>query len=565
MAATVIVEAVPQPPSDSGYTYGQLTQKHPQYEGELWEKLDLLWEGGWAIKKNAEKFILQAPRENPEYYKWRCKSTSYVNFLARLVGFLTGSLFNETLTVGPATEQGKDAPKVPDEDFYAAFNKDADRCGTDFSQFIRAEGLAKALVFRRSLVQVDLPPARTLDDGSPPLTLDQEDKLGNRRAYLVPIELPDMFNWQVDRFGNFLWCVLHRVARDRSSPFADSSKYQHEFKVWRLAGPKAEFMVLRTEPVTNDNELTPESLLSVVQPWKATSFPRIPIRQLELPKALWAGNQAGPLCEEHFRRRSDLMGSLCRSLVEMPYVKLGPQLPAGHGGFPSDLATDQTRGDDVHGKLAEQGNLVLDAGDEIGYAGPTGVGHEIARAELKDCREEIFASVNAMALQLENSAAAVGRSGDSKAEDRSAMETLLTFMGDQTREFAQQVMRMVSEARAERVEWAASGLATFDNEDRGEVVAEAAQLETVTIKSPTWHKERQKLVALTTVPKASADTKKKIADEIEKNVSEEEILMDPFEKAKKMAEAQGKRDQENPPPGKGEPPAKGTKQSAGKA
>lgn len=559
MAATLLVEPPPQP--GSGYKLGQLKQKHPEYDGELWEKLELLWEGGWAIEKNAQKFILQAPRENPAYYDWRCKSTSYINYLARLVGYLTGSLFNETLNVAPGAEEGAEPKPVPDKKFYSDFGTNCDRRGTDFSQFVRAEALAKALVFRRALVQVDLPVAQTMSGGAPPVTLEQEDTLGNRRAYLIPVDITSVFNWNKDQFGNFEWCVLHRIHQDRSSPFADSSKYQHEFKVWRMGAQAAEFLVLRTIAVKNDNELTDDMDLEVTQPWKSTSFRQIPIKEFELPKALWAGNQAGPLCQEHFRRRSDLMGSLCRSLVEMPYVKLGPEIPGVHQALPSERGSDPNRGDNVREQVQEQGQVTLGSEDEIGYAGPSGVGHEIARAEAKDVREEIFASVNAMALQLENSAAALGRSGDSKAEDKSALETLLTFMGDQVREYAQQLMGLVSEVRREDVEWVATGLSTFDQEDRTEVVAEAVQLAAVRIPSPTWARIHATNVALATVPKASSDEKKQIAEELKNGITDEEVTMDPFEKAQRMTIAQ------TPPavPGEeGAPPPKGKARPKGK-
>lgn len=547
MATTLIEQPASKPVT--GFKLGALRQKHPEYMGPLWDKLELLWKGGWAMEANARQFVIQAPMEKPEFYEWRCQVTSYVNFFARLVGFLTGSLFNETLQVGPGTDEKDQPRKLPDEPFYKAFAQDCDKRGTDFSQFVRAEVLTKALVYRRALVLVDLPPAKGLEDGSAPQTLAQEDALGNRRAYLVPIDVRSMLNWEKDEFGNFKWCVLHRIYRDRSNPLVLTKKYQHEFKIWMLdESGRAAFMVLRTPLVERDEELNDETDMEVVQPLKATSFRHIPIVDFELPEALWAGNQAGPLCQEHFRRRSDLMGSISRSLVEIQFVKLGPQLPAVRGALPSDRAQDQSRGNNVGEQLAAEGNIVLDKDDEVGYAGPSGVGHEIARAELKDTREEIFGSLNAMALQLENSAAAVGRSGDSKAEDRSAMETLLTFMGDQTREVARDLMRMVSEARKETVEeWVATGLSTFDAEDRGELVAEAGELELVNIPSPTWKRAYMTKVALATVPKASSKQKKDIEDELQKNITDEQVAMDPIEKMQKQAMAQGKFQKNGPP------------------
>jgi hypothetical protein len=501
-------------------TYGQLSQKHTEYDGDLWTNLHLLYAGGWAMQRNAQRFIERAPRERHDYFQWRIKSTAYVNFFARLVGYLTGSLFNESLVVAPAKDRKTDeAPSLPDSSFYEAFGVDCDLTGTDFSQFMRL-ALTDALVYRRALVQVDLPKAPTFLEGEAPRSLAQEDALGLRRAYVIQLPLESLFDYEKAPDGRFQWCVLHRIHRERATPFADRALYQHEFKVWWMANGAACYAVLRSKPVTKDDQLDPDDELQVVEPERATSFKQIPICELELPEALWVGNQAGPLCQEHFRRRSDLMGSLCRSLVEIPYVKLGPEIPAVHGGI-SDAQSDPNRGHDVLAR-AREGAVVIGSEDEIGFASPSGKGHEIARAELKDCREEIFASVNAMALQLENSAAAVGRSGDSKHEDKSATAIILTFLATQTREFAQQVMALVSSARGDSVAWAATGLNTFSSEDREQVLSDALTVQTLEIPSALFQKLARIKVANAVLPNATAREKAQIAAEIHANSHAEE-------------------------------------------
>lgn len=503
-----------------GPTFGQLSQKHAEYDGELWTNLHLLYAGGWAMQRNAQRFIERAPRERQDYFLWRIKSTAYVNFFARLVGYLTGSLFNETLNVAPAKDRRTDeTPALPDAGFYDALSLDCDLAGTDFSQFMRL-ALTDALVYRRALVQVDLPKAPAFQEGQAPRSLAEEDALGLRRAYLIQLPLESLFDYEKSPDGRFKWCVLHRIHRERATPFADRASYQHEFKIWWLADGRALYTVLRSKPVTKDEQLDPEDELAVILPAQATSFTQIPICELELPAALWVGNQAGPLCQEHFRRRSDLMGSLCRSLVEIPYVKLGPEIPAVNGGI-SEAQSDPNRGHDVLAR-AREGAIVIGSEDEIGFAGPSGVGHEIARAELKDCREEIFASVNAMALQLENSAAAVGRSGDSKHEDKSATAIILTFLATQTREFAQQVMALVSSARGDRVAWSATGLNTFSSEDREQVLSDAMTVQTLEIPSPLFHKLARIKVANAVLPNATAREKAQIAKEIHANSHAEE-------------------------------------------
>src|SRR5260221_6381120 len=158
----------------SGPTYGQLCQKHSEYDAELWTNVGLLYRGGWEMLRNAHRFIERAPRERSDYFSWRLKGTSYVNYFARLVGHLTGSVFNEPLTVAPAKDSKTDeAPTLPDAKFYQAFATDCDTAGTDFSQFMRL-ALTDALVYRRALLQVDLPKTPTFEDGAAPQSLAQE-------------------------------------------------------------------------------------------------------------------------------------------------------------------------------------------------------------------------------------------------------------------------------------------------------------------------------------------------------------------------------------------------------
>lgn len=531
-----------------GASYGRLKQKHPEYQGELWDRLALLYEGGWDILEHSKEFIPKAPEEPSAHYKWRLEVTSYVNYFARLVGYLTGTLFNETLVMGPAAEGGANKPPLPDPEFYNEFASNADLRGTDFSQFMRVT-LATALVYQRAIVHVDMPVTPTLETGEAPDNRAHEEALGGARAYLIPIAIGEMYNWEKDSRGKFKWCVLHTKITNRDDPFGDHSLYQHEFKIWRLADGIATYTVLRTRLVSREEELKDDDVLLVQTLPSSTSFTEIPLREIELPKALWVGNQAGPLCREHYRRRSDLAGSLCRSLVELPFIKRGAEIPAVHRGI-SETQMDPNRGADPVAAAKRDGWVAIGGDDELGYAGPSGVGHEIARAELKDCREEIFGSVNAMALQLENTAAAVGRSGESKAEDRSALAAVLSYLADQLREFAQQVMTLVSSARNEEVKWAGSGLSTFDTDGVTQVLEEAVQIEPLNIPSVTFKQLHRKKVALALVPKASPEQKQQISDEIDKNTTAEEVEMDPFERAKKLTAAttpvQERDDEEGP-------------------
>jgi hypothetical protein len=147
-----------------------------------------------------------------------------------------------------------------------------------------------------------------------------------------------------------------------------------------------------------------------------------------------------------------------------------------------------------------------------------------------------------MALSLANTGAAVGRSGESKAEDRSATEIVLGYLGALAREFGIKIYRCVSEARGEDVTWVAHGLDSFDIEDRADLIDEAVQLETIEIPSLTWKKEHKKQLAFATTRGASPETKAVIGKEIDDGMEEA------VEVAAAMKEAALKTAQNPPPP-----------------
>ena len=234
-----------------------------------------------------------------------------------------------------------------------------------------------------------------------------------------------------------------------------------------------------------------------------------------------------PLAKEHFQRRSDLAGSMCRNLVEIPYVKRGPEIPAVHAALPSQTQQNPHRGADPVGTAKSKGYVDIGSDDEIGFAGPSGRAYELASASANELRDEIFGAMNTMALALSNTGATVARSGLSKKEDRSATVIVQDYIGGIVRETSAAVYEMVSDGRGEEVEWVAVGANSYDREDRETLVAEATEVQLLTLPSVTLHRLYATNLALALVPKASDAEQKLIRDELQSNITEESVLMPP--------------------------------------
>jgi hypothetical protein len=283
---------------------------------------------------------------------------------------------------------------------------------------------------------------------------------------------------------------------------------------------------------------------------------------MELPDSVWAGNQIGPLAKEHFQRRSDLAGSMCRNLVEIPYVKRGPEVPAVHGGM-SMTQQNPNRGADPVGEAMAKGYTAIGSEDEIGFAGPSGRAYELASKSCAELRDEIFGAMNTMALCLANTSEAVGRSGLSKREDRSATLVIQDFLGTRVRETAAEVYEVVADGRGEEgTAWIAAGADSYDDDDRSELVGEATEVEMLTIPSPTFKRKYATKLALALVPKLSPVEKKAIEDELQANITDESVLPPPPPVAGAGAPGSGGMggtftNQPKPPAAPAKPPAPG--------
>ena len=508
-----------------GATWARLfSQRNAAYDADLWERLRLLHEGGFEIQDNARLFCPRVPEEPKKEYEWRLKTTAYVNHMARVVEHLIGGLFGVPLKVSAEGKDGTAAPSTPDDAFYKAFANDCDLQGTSFSQFMRAR-LIGALVQKRALIGVDMPL------GAPTAANKlQEEALGVGRAWLYDIPLASMLDWECDDKGRYVWCKLVKKVVDRSDPLGDHSAYYYQFKLWRMLDTgAAAFEVYQTKTITKDEDLKPEEIIPRVTPLTTTTFSRIPIVEINLPAAVWAGNQLGPLCKEHFNGRSNLRGSMCRSLVEIPFVKLGSEIPAVNGALPSEVQQNPSRGADPVGQARAKGFLVLGAGDDFSFKGPSGNAWQIASSENFKVREEIYSALNTMSLALSNTGATVQRSGESKAEDRSATGVILDFLADSTREISEMVYDVVSDGRGDnersgKTVWKATGVDSYDDDDRAALIGEATEFLTLDIPSKTARKVYLKSLVARMNPKSSDSEKQTMFDELDKNVTDEMVM-----------------------------------------
>lgn len=541
-----------------------LKQTNPGRDTDLIAKIRKLYAGGYELRKAAAALLPKAPGEPQSFYDHRVKYASYMPYFGQLVDYLVGCLFQQSVQITAAGDANdpNTLGTVPDQDFYSLFSRDADRKGTTFAKLLR-DTITEALLCRCAWVAVDMPPAVEAD------TRAEEEEAGGSRGYCYLLDYEQVLDWKDGEDGDLDWVILCKRIAERDTPFSDRSTYKLRFTVWEeeVLGPgtdadgtpipgstRIKYTVFETQPYAQDKEPRDDDDIPQVDAG-ITSFDKIPIKRLELPGGLWAGNKIAPLAEEHFRRRSDLIGSMTRSLFEIPYVKQGPEVP-DMGGAISAAAENPNRGDDPVGQFKAKGYLVLGPQDELAFAGPSGKAFDIAERQLDGLRDEIFRSVNAMSLSLANTGGNVARSGESKREDRTSLEVVLTYLGELTREFAVELYGTVSQGRGEEVVWVAHGLDSFDLDDRMDLVNEAVALQISDVPSDTWKTEYKTHLALGLLNGCSPETKAQIQKEIADGVKQAAKEADVERAAFLKATAQGQPAAGQTPPGAQPPAAK---------
>ena len=522
-----------QPPS--ALTYGKLRQHHPDYDAERMAELHDLHAGGYQIAKNAEKYLPALVNEHDDRTRER-RRTAYLNYFGQVVEQFTSDLFAQPLSVQPAPDADNPSTpgELPDEDFYGAFESDCDMEGTAFADLMKVT-ITQALVQRVAYVCLDA--AADPDDPSDkPATLAQEKAKGLGRIYAYDVSPQHVIDWKVGKGKRDLdWAVVRERAQERDNPEDVREKVTETFTVWRMG---AEFAQWERHVFEYDPKSPPKDEDRAKPPKSGkTSFRRLPLMRMVLPKGLWVGNKAAPPQLEHWQRRSALVSAENRSLVAIPYVKRGPEIGAVGGAQPSDTQEDPNRGRDPVGTSKRRGWVEIGADDELGFAEPAGHCYALTSKELDELKDEIFRVVHQMAASVKNSASSMGRSGASKQQDGKLTTLVLKALGHEIRQFAVRVYKTIAEARGEDVVWSPNGLDNYEVIDRESVLEEAISISQVAdaIPSETFHRLYVQQVAEKLVTGVDPRTLGTIKDELEKGIRDQRELTSLVLDAKKDA------------------------------
>lgn len=479
-ARTVLRDGVLMP------TIEQLNQRHPSYDSEEHCDLEALYRGDKHCERRAGKFIPQWDLETGERYTLRKRLFHYRNYLGAVIDYFTALLFTGKAVAVATDESGKQVD-APDE-YYADFRDDCDGAGTDLEVFFKSR-LTDAMVHGCSWFGIE----HASDEGQPAADRAEfeERKLGN--CELFELDHCDVYDWECDDDGRLAWVLVHSVEAKRAGLSGGRNQIVERWAhylpdrvdVYRIGYDKS-------QPPTPSTEVPLDPVES-----HAHRFGSVPILCMELPVALWAANRLKTPQLAHMRASNAQTWSLANSCysmmlfrVEDPETFSKATLGAGRG-------------------------LILGKEEEAEWLVPGSEHFSALDIEIKAQKDEIFRLAHQMALGVENNAAAIGRSAQSKASDSESTRVILQAYGDVVMETMERVYDMMSAVRGDEFTWSIEGLGSFTQADIGGLLESLAQIDKVGgIPSPTWQHRIKSQLAETTLPDLDEATKKTISEEI---------------------------------------------------
>ena len=447
--------------------------------------------------------------EDEEIYKQRCQRSWYVPYLAEILNSIIGGLFKESLEFCGG-EDGED----PDE-FYEELFKDCSPPGGDKQKFIGflKEQISTALKLKTAWTLVDFPEApEGLRDGE--YSKGDEERAGLDKAYVCVLEPESVLDWYEDpKSGQLQWVIVHGVDKSRKEPGAQRDR---TIETWTIY---YEDRWERYQVAYADDEGVPDGDKQIPGVEGLHSFGKVPIVRMDVGSELWAGNKLLSIAIAHFTLRNALTWAELKSLFPVPVsYKTGMHVmnPASHN---ADRDVDQVVGQGHVLRLAE--------GDDFKFVGPDSAPYGVALEDLSMMRDEMHRVVHQMAMSVDNSGAALQRSGDSKALDYQLTAILFMTLAEIVKEHGLRILETVAAGRKEKdpTEWLADGMSKYNELSLDSLLSQAETVDTVSIPSETFKKIWcMRVASRLLVGAIDPEDEKAIKNELDKNITAEQFM-----------------------------------------
>lgn len=423
--------------------------------------------------------------ESSSVYELRKREASYHPYIGTIADFFAAQLFSAPFTVRAINASGQTAPADP---FYASLREDVDGTGTDLATLMK-DRFTAAMVKRTAWILAEMP-----DDGGVPvdqMSLLDWNAAGLGSARLCPLDADDVLDWEVDEGGSLIWAITYRRSMRRDDPRLERSLVT---ETWRLYDAET----VETFAVTYDPSKRRIKADDVIPSLRRRPhrFPRVPLVPLRLPEGLWLLNRAADAQIEHFRLGAALSWAIRRAAYPMAVFKSkdqGQPIPTTGAGYAITIGVDES----------------------LTWVAPDAAPFEVLSAEVDTQKNEIYRIAQQMAASVNNNAAALGRSGESKQADQAATEICLHAYATHVKATVEELYELVSDARGDgNITWSIEGMNRFSLSDVTTTLANIQTAVSLSIPSKTLKTELFVKAADALHPDASQETKDQIRVEI---------------------------------------------------
>lgn len=462
----------------------RLQDKSPDYDGELWRDYWALYEGGRGFRKRVRNFLPMNPLEPAEVYAQRTREACYRSYLGTIVDYFGALLFTTDLTYTP---EGKETSP----EWSTVITEDSDGKGTNLVQFVRAR-LIESMVKGRGFWRLDFP----ANYGTGESKADA-DKAGATDVRLRSVQREDILDFEVDDRGKLVWVIVYESTTPRAQP--DEERGGVTLHRWwvldRESSRMFEAAVKKGERLNAELDLKP-----AVE--HAHGLGEVPLVCIDPGAGLWVANRLESAQLEHFRLTSANNWSMRKTCYAMPVFSVGD---------PEDFRPN---------RMGSGYYLSIGVDESMEWTAPPAHHLAVVRDEILSQKDEIFRLVTQMSLGIDNNAAAVGRSAESKTVDAEAIQVVLRAYGEMVREGMHNTLRMLSRVRGEDDDWTVEGLDKFDTLPADVLVELLEKVIDFKIPSDTFTSEVMTRTAHAMLPGLDKPTRDAIGKEVAEGVPE---------------------------------------------
>jgi hypothetical protein len=493
-------------------TYKTLKQKNPEWDGGYWRRVRALYAGGKKLLGDRDLLREVFPphlAERKGVYDERCRRAYFIPYAGEIIDMITSALFSEELMM-----VGDPEPDL----WYEGWAKDVSPPGgakQNLRQFVKQQ-LTTALLCKRAWTLIDLPTiserADTDEPEPPPVTLAEQEARGLLDAYACGLDPECVWDWETDKEGALLWALVHYTEARRAGIDGNRDVVTEEWMYYTPVNWQKYAITYHKTTPPQDPTLVP----LVAQ--GTHSFGRVPIIPLELTDGLWAMGKIESIAVAHFNKRNALSWAEYKSLFPVLTHFAGPPDPTNPLTDDPDRALNQTIG---QGYVVQLGDK-----DRFEYVGPDTASYAVAQADLAILRDEMHRVVHQMAMSVDNSAAALQRSGTSKQVDQEAACVVLREFGKIVREHAVEMYELAQVGRQDPAPtaWSAQGMDDYDDLSVDSLVTTAQTMELISIPSATFQREwKFQLARRVLGDGASDEVLDDIRKELDTNISNEQF------------------------------------------